>query len=126
RTLDRGFRCDALGCVARLADGKLVSVATSAEAFEEDCRKAALVVTARNAPPACAAMIVDRNTVHARGAMALRRNGEGWEMTAARPAGQDRPWARGQAAADETATPAARQAPPRDATPRTEDLEAGD
>lgn len=128
KTLDRGFRCDALGCIARLADGKLVAVTTSADAFEEDCRKAALVVTARNAPPACAAMIIDRNTVHARGAMALRRNGEGWDITAARPAGQDRPWARGVATAEETTTtPAARQqTPPRDATPRPEDLEAGD
>jgi hypothetical protein len=116
----------ALGCIARLADGRLLSVAASADAFEEDCRKAALVVTARNAPPACAAMIIDRNTVHARGAMALRRKGEGWDITAARPAGQDRPWARG-AATEETTTPAARQqTPPRDATPRPEDLEAGD
>src|SRR5262249_20705498 len=65
KTLDQGFRCDALGCIARLADGKLVSLATSADAFEEDCRKADLIVTARNAPPACAAMIVDRNTVQA-------------------------------------------------------------
>ncbi len=126
KTLDRGFRCDALGCIAKLADGRLVSVATSADAFEEDCRNAALVVTARNAPPACAAMIVDRNTVHARGAMALKRNGEGWEITAARPAGEDRPWVRAIGTAQETATPAARQAQPRDATPRTEDLEAGD
>jgi len=126
KSLDQGFRCDALGCVAKLPDGRLISVATSADAFAEDCRKAALVVTARNAPPACEALIVDRNTVHARGAMALKRNGDGWEITAARPAGQDRPWARG-AGETETATPAARQqTQPRDATPRTEDMEAGD
>jgi competence protein ComEC len=126
KNLDQGFRCDTLGCIARLADGKLVSVATSADAFAEDCRKAALVVTARHAPPACDALIVDRNTVRARGAMALRRKGEGWEITAARPAGQDRPWARG-AEADTTTAPAARQqTQPRDATPRSEDLEAGD
>jgi competence protein ComEC len=125
--LDRGFRCDALGCIARLADGKLVAAATSADAFEEDCREAALVVTARNAPPACAATIIDRNAAHARGAMALRRKGEGWEITAARPAGQDRPWARGVATTEETTTAAARQqTPTRDATPRPEDLEAGD
>jgi competence protein ComEC len=127
RTLDRGFRCDALGCIARLADGKLVAAATSADAFEEDCREAALVVTARNAPPACAATIIDRNAAHARGAMALRRKGEGWEITAARPAGQDRPWAHGVATTEETTPATARQqTPPRDATPRPEDLEAGD
>ena len=123
--LDQGFRCDASGCMARLADGKLVSVATAADAFEEDCRKAAIVVTTRNAPPACEAMMVDRNVSRARGAMALRRNGEGWDVKAARPAGQDRPWARAVALQEETATPVT-PPQPRDATPRTEDLEAGD
>jgi competence protein ComEC len=84
-------------------------------------------VTARNAPPVCDALIVDRNTIRARGAMALRRNGEKWEITAARPAGQDRPWARAGDLPAETATPATpSQAQPRDATPKPEDLEAGD
>src|SRR5262249_7491760 len=32
KTLDRGFRCDAVGCIASLGDGTLVSVATSADA----------------------------------------------------------------------------------------------
>jgi len=59
--------------------------------------------------------------------MALKRNGEGWDITAARPAGQDRPWARGaQETEAATAPAAAQQTQPRDATPRTEDMEAGD
>ena len=52
-TAPRVFRCDASGCIAKLGDGRLVSVATAADAFEEDCRRTALVVTTRNAPPAC-------------------------------------------------------------------------
>ena len=59
------------------------------------------------------------------GAIALRRAGDGFEITAARPAGLDRPWARGSAAPPE-ATSAAVRTQPRDATPRADDLEAGD
>ena len=69
--------------------------------------------------------MIDRKVSRGSGAIALRRNGEGFEITAARPAGQDRPWARGSAMPEETAAPAARPQP-RDATPRAEDLEAGD
>jgi competence protein ComEC len=127
KSLDQGFRCDASGCIARLTDGRLVSVATAADAFEEDCRKASLVVTARNAPPACDALIVDRNTSRARGAMALKRNGERWDVTAARPAGQDRPWARAMPMPEEATAPVTQQqSQPRDATPKPEDLEVGD
>jgi NAD(P)-dependent dehydrogenase (short-subunit alcohol dehydrogenase family) len=34
----------------------------AADAFEEDCRKAAIVVTTREAPPKCDALIVSPNT----------------------------------------------------------------
>ena len=79
----------------------------------------------------CAATILDRKTLRARGAMDIRRKGEGWEIEAAMPPGTDRPWARGSDAVEAvpaapTARPAARNAPVRDATPRTEDLEADD
>jgi len=39
--------------------------------------------------------------------MALRRVGSGWEITAARSPGYDRPWARGRASAEDAppATP---------------------
>jgi competence protein ComEC len=124
-TLRQGFTCDASGCVGRLADGKIVSYVLTADAFEEDCRGAALVVTARAAPPQCEATVVDRTFSRTNGAAALRRDGQGWQITAARPPGQDRPWARVMAAPAETARPVVRPQP-RDATPRLEDLEAGD
>jgi competence protein ComEC len=84
------------------------------------------VVTAREAPPECAALTIDRKVSRADGAVALRRDGAHWQITAARPAGQDRPWARALPAADEAAPPTIRRPAPRDATPRPEDLEAGD
>src|SRR6266851_4750215 len=109
--------------------GALVAIARSIEAFEEDCRRAALVVSARAAPAPCAALLIDRPVTRRSGAIALRRLGEGFELTATRPAGYDRPWARtGARTGEGPETRPARptSSPPRDATPREEDLEAGD
>jgi competence protein ComEC len=110
--LRAGFACDEAGCIARLADGTVMSVALSAEAFDEDCRRAALVLTLREAPPACAATVIDRKSWRRAGAHS-------------RPAGTDRPWARG-APPDTTTTPALPRPAQRDATPRAGDLEPGD
>src|SRR5262249_28082744 len=65
-TLGEGIRCDAVGCVGRLRDGSLVAIAKTIEAFEEDCRRAVLVVSARDAPPGCTALVVDRQVWDAR------------------------------------------------------------
>ena len=120
-SLGEGIRCDQTGCVARLADGRPVALSRDAEALIEDCQMAALVVTARNAPPTCAATIIDRNAVRAGGAMAVRLDGSALVVEAARPATYDRPWARRYTTAPVLP---ARPLPPRDATPRPSDLEA--
>lgn len=125
-TLAKGFRCDASGCIAKLPDGKLVAQVLSPDAFEEDCRNAAVVVTAREAPPKCDALIIDRNVSRAQSAIALKRRGDQWEWTAARPKRHDRPWARAVAAPGEPPAPAVARPQPRDATPRPEDLQPGD
>jgi competence protein ComEC len=125
KTLGQGFRCDASGCIARLADGKLVSQVLTPDAFEEDCRMTAVVVTSREVPGECKALAIDRKVSRGNGAIALRRSGDGFEISAARPAGLDRPWARGSVALPENVSPAVRSQP-RDATPRADDLEAGD
>ncbi len=128
-SLGQGIACDAAGCIGRLRDGALVAIARSIEAFEEDCRRAALVVSARAAPAPCAALLIDRPVTRRSGAIALRRLGEGFELTATRPAGYDRPWARAGARTGEgpeTRPARPTSSPPRDATPREEDLEAGD
>jgi competence protein ComEC len=126
-TLGEGIRCDAAGCVGRLRDGSLVAIAKTIEAFEEDCRRAVLVVSARDAPPGCTALVVDRQVWRRSGAMALRRLGERFEITTTRPLGYDRPWR--PAVAPESGAPVpprAMPSQPRDATPREDDLEAGD
>jgi competence protein ComEC len=123
------FRCDEAGCIARLADGALVSAVLTPPAFEEDCRRAAVVITRRQAPPGCAAMLLDRNVWRTTGALALRRTGDGFAMTAARPPGYDRPWSRAPTAdgvaVGRDRSPSDRPAA-RDATPRDEDLRPED
>jgi competence protein ComEC len=125
KSLAYGFRCDGSGCIASSANGKLVSVVLAAEAFDEDCRKAAVVVTARDAPLYCEALTIDRKRVRSQGAIALYRKGESFEARAARPPGHNRPWMRSDPQRQESSPPTVR-AQPRDATPRLEDLQPGD
>jgi competence protein ComEC len=124
--LSMGFACDEVGCVAKLPDGKTVALALRPEAFSEDCASAVLVLTPRDAPPRCAAIVIDRNRLRAHGAMALHRDGDGWIIAAARPPGTDRPWARALPLPETIAPLRPVRPAPRDATPRTEDLEPGD
>ena len=68
----------------------------TAEAFAEDCRRAAVVVSARDGAVRTALRsLIDRHGLAAiRRDGAAPRSGQGFEISAARPAGYDRPWAR--------------------------------
>ncbi|MGA8158170.1 MAG: ComEC/Rec2 family competence protein [Rhodoplanes sp.] len=125
--LASGFTCDPVGCIARLADGTIVAVARTGEAFADDCVRAALVIARRDPPADCAATVIDRERLRSSGALALRRAGQGWEITPTRPPGFDRPWAKA-ATESRAQAPATRspRASPRDATPAIKDLEPGD
>jgi competence protein ComEC len=131
--LGQGITCDASGCIGKLADGALVSYAIEPDAFEEDCRRAMLILaTHDDPPPDCAATVIGRDVWRRRGALSLRRDGAGFIVEGTRPENFDRPWA--------PAIPPRRAAPdsasasdldgngprqqPRDATPRPEDIEA--
>jgi competence protein ComEC len=93
KTLGQGVACDEAGCVGRLRDGAVVAVARTPEAFEDDCRRADLVISRYEAPRGCAATVVDRPVWQQGGALALRHVGRHWQMDASRPPGYDRPWA---------------------------------
>ena len=126
RALGDGLSCDSGGCVGRLADGSIVAISRTTQALEEDCRRAALVITARTVPADCGALVIDRKTWERYGALALRRAGEGWHIEVARPDGYVRPWAR--SARQDDGRAAQQRSPtvePRDATPRPDDLEPG-
>ncbi len=131
KSLGDGVTCDEIGCVARLAGGAIVALPFAAEAFAEDCRQAVLVVSQRTAPPACAAQVIDRTAWQLTGASALHRTEKGWKIVVAYPPGYDRPWTKAKPAADNrsitvSASPPPPSQPPRDATPRTEDLAPDD
>ena len=91
--LGEGITCDPLGCIGRLRDKRLVSHVPSPDAFEEDCRRAAVIVAIRDEPPDCAAMVIGRSLWRERGAIALRRDGTGFVIEFTRPPNFDRPWA---------------------------------
>ena len=126
KSLREDVRCDEAGCIGRLADGRLVSMALTAEAWEEDCARAAVVVSARDVQAECIATLIDRNVWRQSGAITLRWTGNGFETIAARPAGYDRPWSRALPSPAEPVTHPTIRPAPRDATPRVEDLEPGD
>jgi competence protein ComEC len=126
-TLSEGVSCDEAGCVVQMADGGFAALALRTEALADDCERASLLVTARQAPRACAAAVIDQGRLQRQGAMALRRTRDGFAVDADKPKGLDRPWSPA-IAGDTDAEPNLRITPavPRDATPAESDLQADD
>ena len=86
--------CDKLGCIADLAEGRKASVVEDRLAFEEDCARAAVIVTALTAPAHCAAMVFDARRLAQTGAVGLTWAGARFTVTTDRSRLQDRPWSR--------------------------------
>jgi len=126
-SLSEGVSCDQAGCVAQLPDGGLVALALRADALADDCERAVLLVTTRQAP-ACGALVVDQDRLRRQGALALRRSRDGFAVEAVRPRGVDRPWSPAAAGGVEGEASLVRPAAPRavDATPSEADLQAED
>jgi competence protein ComEC len=126
-SLNEGVSCDDEGCVAQMADGRMVALALRPEALADDCALATIVVTARQAPSHCKALVIGRHDLQKLGASSLRRLGGGFAIETVRPPGTNRPWspaARELADAENTSP---RRAPaPRDATPLEADQQAED
>ena len=128
-SLAEGVSCDAAGCVGQTADGGFVTLALRPDALADDCERAALVVTMRQAPPSCASPVIDRDRLRRLGAMTLRRTRDGFAVDAVRPKGVDRPWSPAVAGDTEAETNLmTRPTAPRavDATPSEADLQAED
>src|SRR5712664_144807 len=128
-SLAEGVSCDEAGCVAQTAAGGLITLALRPDALADDCERAALVVTMRQAPPSCASPLIDYDRLRSQGALALRRTRDGFAVDAVRPKGVDRPWSPAVAGGIEAETNlVTRPATPRavDATPSEADLQAED
>jgi competence protein ComEC len=124
--LSNGIACDPAGCIGKLADGRQVALSLTLEAFAEDCRRVVAIASPRDAPPGCAQpIVIDRQRWRRSGAVALYRQGDGFEVIPSRPPGYDRPWSPAFGRDSATApSPTGTRAP--DATPRLDDLETGD
>ena len=127
-SLSEGVSCDEAGCVAQLADDTLVALALRPEALADDCERAALVVSAHQAPRDCGAAVIERDRLRRQGALALRRTANGFDVQAVKPTGLDRPWAPAAGEPDGDSTNLSRPAAlrSRDATPSEQDLQADD
>ena len=85
--------CDRLGCVGDLPEGQSLSLVLDRAAFEEDCARATIIVSALTAPAACGpARVYDERRLGETGAVGLVWTPSGYVETAARGALEDRPW----------------------------------
>ena len=131
-SLTEGVSCDDNGCVTPSANGAFVALAQRPEALADDCEHAALIVTFRQPPPACAASVIDGDRLRRQGAMALRRGREGFVVDAVKPRGIDRPWSPAPIRRYRQSDPSAPLAPrvpsarAVDATPSDADVQAED
>jgi competence protein ComEC len=125
-SLSDGVSCDDQGCVMQMADGAFAALTLKADALGDDCERAAFLVTTRQVPGNCAAMSIDLERLRRQGAIALRRNGNGFAVEAVKPKGFDRPWAPAIAGEGETDSATLGTRPSADATPSEADLQSED
>jgi len=89
---DPDAHCDPAGCIAALPQGRLLSVVTDRSAFEEDCARAAVLVSALTAPGDCKAQVFDKRRLALTGAAGLVWDGSRFLVATDRSAVEDRPW----------------------------------
>ena len=79
-SLRSGPACDRLGCVVRLPGDRAVAFVADKRAFDEDCRRAAVIISRLAAPPTCkAALIVDRDRLSGTGSVAITAGDGGFQ-----------------------------------------------
>jgi competence protein ComEC len=128
-SLSDGVSCDETGCVVPMADGSLVAQALRVDALADDCARALLIVTAKQAPRSCAAAVIDQGRLRRQGTLVLWRRGNEFAADATKSRGFDRPWSPAAPGdADGDVALVARPAAPRaqDATPSETDLQSED
>ena len=86
--------CDRLGCVAALPEGESLSIVIDRMAFDEDCARAEVIVSALTAPASCEAkFVLDEKALARLGAVGLAWSDEkGFALASDRSAQQNRPW----------------------------------
>jgi competence protein ComEC len=119
-TVRAGSRCDPIGCIVPLPDGRAVSYLEDRRGFAEDCRRAAIIISRLTAPKGCAAsFVVDRAYLTGHGATAIRAAEGGRDVTTARRPDETRPWLP-KPSPGASAAPPARAGPLQTQRPRAE------
>ena len=127
-----GVSCDEAGCVTQVAGGRYVALSLKPEALADDCERAALVVTTRQAPASCQSTVISGERLRGQAGLALWRTRDGYAVAAIRPKEHDRPWApadpalAGSTEADVMVAPRSAAAKPVDATPAETDQQEED
>ena len=84
-SLRREARCDSAGCIVVAAHGRRIAFVQDYAAFEEDCRRANVIVTRLPAPPTCRQpFVLDGEALKERGATTLRFSPDEIEITSVR------------------------------------------
>jgi competence protein ComEC len=86
--------CDRLGCVAALPEGQSLSIVIDRMAFDEDCARADVIVSALSAPANCRAkFVLDDKALARLGAVGLSwSDDKGFTLASDRSTLQNRPW----------------------------------
>ncbi len=109
--LRRNARCDRAGCVVEAPERRHVAFVQDISAFEEDCRRAAVVIARLHAPPNCgAALVLDREALTARGAATISFGSAAVEIRSVKKGRETLPWP-GTKAAEARAAPAQENPP---------------
>jgi competence protein ComEC len=109
-----------------MADGRLVALASQPQALSDDCTRAAVIVTSRQAPAGCGTLVIDQERLRRQGTLAVHRKGDGFEVTAIRPDGVDRPWSPAVTDVSKPRAPTRAKQPVVDATPAEADQQPED
>lgn len=93
--LSEGRRCDALGCTLALGRNHVVAIAKTAEAVEEDCRRAdILLIPDGAAPPSCIfpRLVLDSRAIRSAAGLAIYWRGGTPRLISNAKACGERPW----------------------------------
>lgn len=84
-SLRREARCDSAGCVVLTGAAQRIAFVQDYAAFEEDCRRATVIITRLQAPSTCRPpFVLDGEALKERGATTLRFGSEEVEVTSVR------------------------------------------
>ncbi len=125
-SLRNNTQCDRLGCVVRLPDGRPISFVTDKRAFDEDCRRATVVISRLSAPSCKASLVVDRERLNGTGSVAVAVEKDGFRLAMARDPNSSRPWLKPMERPRRSPAPPASEQPSAANNVDTPSEEAGD